>query len=60
VALGRGNPAPIVAALNERWSLDFVHDALASGRRIRALTITDDYSHESLAIEVRRRFPGSA
>ena len=44
VALDRGNPPPVVAALNECWSLDFVHDTLASGRRIRALTIVDDYS----------------
>ena len=45
--------------MNERWSLDFVHDTLASGRRIRALTTVDDYTHESLAeareiIEIRR------
>jgi putative transposase len=58
VALGRGNPAPVVAALNERWSLDFVHDTLASGRRIRALTVVDDYSHESLAIEVDTSLSG--
>ena len=29
---------------NERWSLDFVHDQLADGRRIRILNIVDDYS----------------
>ena len=29
VALGRGNPAPTVRAMNERWSLDFVHDTLS-------------------------------
>lgn len=29
---------------NERWSLDFVHDQLADGRRIRVLNIVDDYS----------------
>ena len=58
VALGRGTPAPIVSALNERWSLDFVHDTLGSGRRIRALTIVDDFSHESLAIEVDTSLTG--
>jgi putative transposase len=58
VALGRGNPAPAVASLNERWSLDFVHDTLASRRRIRALTIVDDFSHESLAIEVDTSLSG--
>jgi putative transposase len=44
--------------MNERWSLDFVHDTLASGRRIRALTIVDDYTHESLAIEVDTSLSG--
>ena len=28
VALGRGEPAPIVSRMNERWSLDFVQDTL--------------------------------
>jgi putative transposase len=51
VALGRGNPAPLVSTVNERWSLDFIHDTLQSGRKFRALTIVDDYSRESLAIE---------
>jgi putative transposase len=31
---------------NEVWSMDFVSDSLAHGRRIKCLTITDDYSHE--------------
>lgn len=29
---------------NERWSLDFVSDQLASGRRFRVLNIVDNYS----------------
>lgn len=36
----------------QRWSMDFVHDSLTDGRRIRALTIVDDFSRESPAIEV--------
>jgi putative transposase len=43
---------PVAGALNECWSMDFVSDALFDGRRIRALTVVDDYSRESLAIEV--------
>ena len=31
---------------NERWSMDFVGDQLATGRRIRVLNIVDDYSRE--------------
>ena len=58
VAFGRGAPAPGVASINTRWSLDFVHDTLRSGRRIRALTIVDDFSRESLAIEVDTSLSG--
>ena len=32
--------------------MDFVADALANGRRFRALTIVDHFSRESVAIEV--------
>jgi putative transposase len=38
--------------VNQVWSMDFVSDALASGRRFRTLNITDDYSREAPAIEV--------
>jgi len=37
---------------NEEWSLDFVHDVTADGRRIRLLTIVDDFTRESLKIVV--------
>lgn len=37
---------------NERWSMDFVSDALSSSRKIRALTIVDDYSRKCHRIEV--------
>ena len=30
--------------LNQRWSLDFVSDALACGRRFRVLNVIDDWS----------------
>jgi putative transposase len=32
--------------------MDFIHDSLMDGRKIRALTIVDDFSRESPAIEV--------
>lgn len=35
---------------NESWSMDFVSDSLASGRRIRCLTLVDNFTKESLAI----------
>ena len=46
-----GTRAPIVVEMkaNARWSLDFVHDQLASGRRFRILNIVDDVTRECLA-----------
>ena len=37
--------------LNDAWSLDFVADHLADGRRFRALTVLDVFTRECLAIE---------
>jgi putative transposase len=39
-------------AINQRWSLDFVADALSDGRRFRILCIVDDFSRECLATVV--------
>jgi len=44
--------------LNEVWSMDFVSDALACGRRFRVLTVVDDYSRLSPGIEVSSSIPG--
>jgi putative transposase len=43
---------PLLSRPNQEWSLDFVSDALANGRAIRALTVLDDFTRESPAIEV--------
>lgn len=37
-------PMSLPTRHNERWSLDFVSDQLANGRRFRVLNIVDDYS----------------
>ncbi len=52
----RGNAIAPVHAANERWSLDFMHDTLASGRRLRVLMVIDDFTRECLAVEVERGF----
>lgn len=46
------NPLPPLQRANERWSMDFVHDNLHDGRSIRMLTMIDEFSRESLAVEV--------
>jgi putative transposase len=38
--------------------MDFVHDRLANGRRIRCLSIVDDFTRESLALEVDTSLSG--
>ena len=45
-------------AANECWSMDFVSDALYNGRRLRALTVVDNYTRECLAIEVDQGIGG--
>jgi putative transposase len=44
--------------LNQCWSMDFVHDQLYNGRKIRALTIVDNFSRFCYAIEVKTSFKG--
>lgn len=44
---------------NVSWSMDFVSDGLANGRRLRCLTIVDDCTRECLAIEVDTSLPGT-
>jgi putative transposase len=51
-ALGTRAPMTLPNAINQRWSLDFVSDALSDGRRFRILCIVDDFSRECLATVV--------
>ena len=44
---------------NERWSMDFVADALLDGRRFRALTVVDNWSRSSPVIEVDSTLTGT-
>ena len=44
--------------VNEVWGLDFVSDAVWSGRRLRMLTVVDLYTREALAIEVDTSLSG--
>lgn len=55
-----GTRAPIltVAAPNARWSVDFVHDQLADGRRLRVFNVVDDVTKECLAAVVDTSISG--
>jgi transposase InsO family protein len=48
-AVGTRAPILVEAKPNARWSLDFIHDQLACGRRFRILNIVDDVTRECLA-----------
>lgn len=48
-AIGTRTPILVEAKINARWSLDFVHDQFAKGRRFRILNIVDDVTRECLA-----------
>lgn len=52
-------PLAPATRLNERWSMDFMHDMLADGRRFRALTVMDEFSRECLAVDVAVSIPGN-
>jgi putative transposase len=53
-------PLALPARPNEVWSMDFVMDALASGRRLKILTIVDDFSKEAVNIVVEHAISGPA
>lgn len=50
---------PAATAPNQRWSMDFMSDALADGRKLRVLTVLDTCTRECIALEVATRFGGS-
>ena len=57
-ALGTRAPMTLPQGANQRWSLDFVSDVLADGRRFRVLVIVDDFTRECLALIVDTSISG--
>jgi len=57
-ATGSRAPAPVLALTNRRWSLDFVHDQLVTGRRFRVLNIVDDVTRECIRAVVDTSISG--
>ena len=52
-------PLAIPARPNERWSMDFISDALSEGRKFRSLNIVDEFNRECLAAEVDTSLPSA-
>jgi putative transposase len=51
-------PRVVPTRPNERWSMDFMSDALANGQKLRVLTVVDQYTRECVALEVGGHFRG--
>jgi len=50
-------PLAVPAAVNEVWSMDFMHDSLECGRAFRLLNVIDHFNREGLGIEVDFSLP---
>ena len=59
--LRASRPLPIIVLErpNQRWSMDFVHDYLADGRKLRTFNVVDAFTRECLAIEVDFSLPSA-
>jgi putative transposase len=53
-----GVAAPSPLRRNQRWSMDFVSDSMATGQTVRVLTVVDDYTRECLAMETDTSLSG--
>lgn len=57
IAVVERKQLPVPTGPNQSWSMDFVSDGLAYGRRFRCLNVVDDCTRECLAIEVDTSLP---
>src|SRR5690606_9369038 len=57
--LVREKPEPLTVptAINQVWSMDFMHDQLGDGRCFRLLNVIDDFNREALGIEIDFSLP---
>lgn len=52
-------PLAVPDAINEVWSMDFMHDQFSDGRSFRQFNVLDDFNREGLAIEVDLSLPST-
>ena len=50
-------PLAVPAAINQCWSMDFMHDQLSDGRSYRLFNVIDDFNREALAIDIDLSLP---
>jgi putative transposase len=50
-------PLAVPEAINEVWSIDFMHDTLGDGRSFRLFNVLDDFNRQGLAIEADYSLP---
>jgi putative transposase len=50
-------PMEQLTQINQSWSIDFMSDSLACGRRFRTFNVIDDYNREVLAIDIATSIP---
>ena len=55
--LTNGAPIGVPEAINQVWSMDFMHDQLSDGRSFRLFNVLDDFNREALSIEVDFSLP---
>lgn len=59
--LRKGGSVPLLAQFpNHVWTYDFVHDATEDGRKLKILTVVDEFVRDSISIGVARRMPAVA
>ena len=52
-------PLTVPTAVNQVWSMDFMHDALSDGRSFRTFNVIDDFNREGLGIELDLSLPSA-
>lgn len=54
---GGKNQAVVPLCANEEWAIDFMHDSLVDGRKLRSFNVIDPYNCECKGIFIRHNFP---
>ena len=53
----RPEPLSVPEAMNQVWSMDFMHDRLQDARALRLFNVLDDYNREGLGMEIDFSLP---